>query len=100
MRCVFICLDCIDTHVSTSADRQSSNSISDIDTIYDDFGFPIDVNHISVSIDIYFTFGHKCTTITQINILCQCIVSRINYINSIGHLPHEPNEDLFITLVD
>jgi len=25
---------------------------------------------------------------------------KINYINNIGHLPHEPNEDLFITLVD
>lgn len=25
---------------------------------------------------------------------------KINYINSICHLPHEPNEDLFITLVD
>lgn len=25
---------------------------------------------------------------------------KISYINSISHLPHEPNEDLFITLVD
>ena len=25
---------------------------------------------------------------------------KINYINNICHLPHEPNEDLFITLVD
>lgn len=25
---------------------------------------------------------------------------KINYINSVSHLPHEPNEDLFITLVD
>lgn len=25
---------------------------------------------------------------------------KINYINNVGHLPHEPNEDLFITLVD
>lgn len=25
---------------------------------------------------------------------------KINYINNIGHLPHEPNEDLFITLVE
>lgn len=25
---------------------------------------------------------------------------KINYINSVCHLPHEPNEDLFITLVD
>ncbi|MEI7620434.1 MAG: histidine phosphatase family protein [Candidatus Falkowbacteria bacterium] len=25
---------------------------------------------------------------------------KINYINNITHLPHEPNEDLFITLVD
>lgn len=25
---------------------------------------------------------------------------KINYINNISHLPHEPNEDLFITLVD
>lgn len=25
---------------------------------------------------------------------------KINYVNSISHLPHEPNEDLFITLVD
>ena len=25
---------------------------------------------------------------------------KINYVNNICHLPHEPNEDLFITLVD
>ena len=48
--------------------------------------------------------GFLCMEIHQSSI-SKLVIDRdgfvkINYINSLSHLPHEPNEDIFITLVD